>query len=243
MVSSFYSGHAPNQNTLIAAAQAVAKALGDQQPYAIVGGAACALLGSDRSTSDVDLVVPKGDTKAARALLKSDPDSFSVDKRTQHTFYRSNPPVDIEILAPPIMFKGEFLPTTPVIFVHGGVRVLKPTLILNAKCNSVLDRSSSEKKDTDAQDILFLLRWCAANGVRPDCNEVPNASLDFVQWFIGVNGNEQLWTGIGFDLKEGKVFRVYSALSPDVLREFNSNVILDREMEGLVISQQMSLAN
>lgn len=125
--------------------------------------------------------MPKGETKAARALLKAHPDRFDVDKRTLHTFYRSNPRLAIELLAPPMLFKGEFSSATPTITVHDGVRVLHPTLLLNAKCKSVLSRASSHKKESDAQDILFLLQWCGSNGVRLMSVDVPNASPDFVQ--------------------------------------------------------------
>ncbi|KAF4431823.1 hypothetical protein F53441_13877 [Fusarium austroafricanum] len=123
------------------------------------------------------------------------------EKRTLHTFYRSDPPVEIQILSPPILFRENFTSSTSVMIVQG-VRVLHPTLLLNAKCKSILGRVGSEKKDTDSQDIVFLLQWCASNNVRP--RWVANAGPIFVQWFIQEYGNERLWSDLGFDLKTGK---------------------------------------
>ena len=66
------------------AAQAIGKAFRDNH-YAIIGGAACTLLGSTRTTVDVDVVVPTGKTSAARSLLQSQTELFDVDKKTRHT--------------------------------------------------------------------------------------------------------------------------------------------------------------
>ncbi|KAF9775474.1 hypothetical protein IL306_006417 [Fusarium sp. DS 682] len=207
-----HQARAPPQSNVITSARTIAQILGNQQSYAVVGGAACVLLGSTRATFDVDFVVPKGETKAARALLKSYPDYFDIDKKTLHTFYRSEPPVEIEILAPPALFREDFSSSTSVVEVQG-VRVLQPTLLLNAKCNSILGRARSDKKDTDAEDIQFLLQWCTRNNVRPKATDVPAASLEFVQWFINEYGNEALWRDAGFDLKTGKTQQLSQSLN------------------------------
>ncbi len=55
-------GTIPTPEQVCAAAKAVGYALGDQD-YALVGGAACVLLDSTRATEDVDIVVPKGNTR------------------------------------------------------------------------------------------------------------------------------------------------------------------------------------
>lgn len=192
----------PHQSAVIACAQTIAQVLGSQH-FAVVGGAACLLLGSNRSTFDVDIVVPQGETKAARARLQAHPECFDVEKRTLHTFYRSDPPVGVEILTPPALFKESFSSSTPVLVVRG-VRVLQPSLLLNAKCNSILGRARPDKKDTDAQDILFLLQWLAGNNIHPGIQDVPNASLEFVQWFIEEYGNGKLWINLGYDLRRDK---------------------------------------
>ena len=55
--------------------------------HAIVGGAALILLGSSRGTDDVDVVVPQGQTKAARDLIRTyDQDKFSANPKTLHTY-------------------------------------------------------------------------------------------------------------------------------------------------------------
>jgi hypothetical protein len=181
---------------------AVAHALGDLK-YAVVGGGACSMLGSTRETEDVDFVVPMNTTKTARNLLKQKPDYFDIDNRTLHTFYKSDPKVEIEILAPPGLFKEDFTESTPTISVDG-VRILKPALILNAKCGSILGRHTEPKKRTDAIDIRFLLDWCHRNQVLPTANEVPNATKDFVDYFISLWGGEDLWKNAGYDLSTGK---------------------------------------
>jgi hypothetical protein len=107
------SAHLCDVDAVREAAQAVGRVLGDQA-YAIVGGAGCALLGSPRTTTDVDIVVPKGQTMEIRKLFKGQ-EGFVVEKRTLHTYFSSNPRVDIEILTPPMLFKEEFDASTPTV--------------------------------------------------------------------------------------------------------------------------------
>lgn len=81
-----------------------------------------------------------------------------------------------------------------------GVRIMKPTLILSSKCRSILQRHKDEKKQSDANDILFLLGWCCNNKMHPTGTEVPNAKKDFVDHFISVYGGGELWVNNGYDL-------------------------------------------
>lgn len=97
----------PQPQQIRDACAALAAFLADKK-YAIVGGAALQLLGSPRLTEDVDFVVPKDAVPAARALLAAAGGHFSVDPRTRHTHYRTSPPVEIEILSPPSLFKENF---------------------------------------------------------------------------------------------------------------------------------------
>lgn len=114
------------------------------------------LLGSPRLTQDVDFVVPTGQTRAARQELRN-AGIFTIEPGTLHTYYQG---VEIEILAPPALFKEPYNAETPTVEVQQ-VRVLKPALILtsNAQCRSILGRANEDKKRTDAEDIMFLLRW------------------------------------------------------------------------------------
>ena len=177
------------------AATAVASAMKDDC-YALVGGAACTMLGSTRITLDVDFVVPQGHTKSARNRLRDNP-AFRVEPGTNHTTYNrsGSNPVEIEILAPPGLFKGQFSISTPCVVVNN-VRVLKPTLILDAKCESILGRANDIKKRTDAQDIRFLLIYIAKNRI-PVGSGVPNASSEFITWFVSIYGGKELFQRAG----------------------------------------------
>ncbi|OQE01487.1 hypothetical protein PENSOL_c004G09507 [Penicillium solitum] len=101
--------HAPE--ALHAALTALGNTLGDEK-YALVGGSACTALGSERATQDIDFVVLRGQTPAVRQLLRDSPD-FEVQAKTYHTWYRGAEPVDIEILAPPALFREKSLTKQP----------------------------------------------------------------------------------------------------------------------------------
>lgn len=186
------------------AARAVGAAL-HQTKYAVIGGAACMLLGSPRLTQDVDFVVPTGQTGAARQELRN-AGVFTIEPGTLHTYYQG---VKIEILAPPALFKEQYNAETPTVEVQQ-VRVLKPALILNAKCRSILGRANEDKKRTDAEDIIFLLRWFVNNPQHPKLTaaEVPNATKQFHDWFTATYcpsaGDKALWAQAGFKSSTGK---------------------------------------
>jgi hypothetical protein len=194
-----------------AAAKAVGYALGDHL-YAVVGGAACALLGAQRVTDDVDIVVPQGTATETKAKLKSQETYFEFESRASRTYYKSNPRIQIEILSPPTLFRENFSVSTPVIFIHG-VKVLKPALILNAKCNSILGRATEEKKENDAADIQFCLCWSAVNNVFPTAAEVPNADREFVEWFLSTYRDEQLWIYARYNFETCKLFLAFQSNS------------------------------
>lgn len=193
----------PSPEQIRAAAEVISYSLGDQS-YAIVGGAACSLLGSARETEDVDIVVPQGKTRDARQTLRNQPGYFDVDNRTLHTYYKSDPRVEVEIITPPRLFRQSFNNNTSIILLNS-IKILKPSLILNAKCNSILDRSSEQKKTTDATDIKFCLWWCANNNEFPTAAEVPRADREFVEWFIGFYGEAEYWTSARYNWETGMV--------------------------------------
>lgn len=86
----------------------------------------------------------------------------------------------------------------------GNLKVLKPALLLNAKCGSIVGRSSEEKKRADSQDIFFLLGHCARSpSYLPRSFEVPNASKEFVQAFVAKYGGQDRWQSAGYDLQTG----------------------------------------
>lgn len=202
--------------------------------YAVVGGAACALLGSTRGTEGVDFVVSKGNTSAAKQLLKNQTAQFEVEKRTLYTHYKGHPPIEIEILAPPGLSKEAFDESTPTVDIQG-VQILSPPLILNAKCQSILGRATEEKKKTDAQDIVFLLGWLAQMQTRPTPQEVPNASKAFVTWFVNKYQGQSGWTNVGYNMDTGKFA---------VMPRYNSRLIklLNRELLGILCEGLQSTA-
>ncbi|PLN83574.1 hypothetical protein BDW42DRAFT_164703 [Aspergillus taichungensis] len=196
--------HSPEE--IRKAAVAVGEALASCEKYAIVGGGACALLGSTRATQDIDLVVPRGKTANARQLLRASSD-FEVERGTNHTAYKAERLVEIEILAPPALFKEPFDQETEVITVHG-TKVLKPALLLNAKCGAVTGRATEEKKRTDLFDIVFLLNFCARNPeYLPKADEVPKATKELVQSIIQIYGGQDAWERAGYDLETGHFTR------------------------------------
>lgn len=189
---------------IIAAASACGAALEGRLTFAVVGGAACVLLGSARDTRDVDVVVTKGNTIAAKNALRASGD-FILEPRTRHISFNCASPVEVDVLTPPIMFRENFDDTTPTLYLESfGVRVLMPALILNGKCASILTRPDERKKDNDAADILFLLRWSCQEGQYPRAEQVPNASLSFVKYFCNnYNVTQEVWIDAGYDFSIG----------------------------------------
>ena len=93
--------------------------------------------------------------------------------------------------------------------VVNNVRVLKPTLILDAKCASILGRANESKKGTDAADIRFLLTYIAQNRI-PVGSKVTNASSEFIIWFISNYGSKDLFQRAGFTVPNS----MFSSSSP-----------------------------
>jgi hypothetical protein len=56
----------------------------------------------------MDFAVPKAKTRHARKLLHVLTDYFEVEKRTVHTYYESAPKVEVDVLSPPAIFRGDF---------------------------------------------------------------------------------------------------------------------------------------
>ncbi len=79
-----------------------------------------------------------------RKLFKGQ-EGFVIEKRTLYTYFSSNPRVSIKILTPPILFKEEFDASTPTVII-GSAKVLKPALLLNAKCHSIIGRGGQDEE-------------------------------------------------------------------------------------------------
>lgn len=166
------------------------------------------VLGFTRATQDVDFVVPRGGTSTARQLLRASP-NFEVEERTNHTTYKAESLVEIEILAPPALFNEPFDQKTELITVLD-TKVLKPALLLNANCGAVTGRATEEKKRTDLFDITFLLNFCARNPqYLPKTDEVPKATKELVHSIIQLYGGQDAWERAGYDLETGLSFRIH----------------------------------
>lgn len=154
--------------------------------YAICGGGACVVLGSARQTEDVDFVVPRGDTKKARSDLRSS-QSFTVQPRTNHTAFvgpnRDVEPIDIEILAPPVLFRYNYIGTDSEVMLVRGARVLSPYIILESKVGAIFSRSTDQKRKTDAADIIFLANFLASNRLQISVGQA-GLSEDFIAAFL-----------------------------------------------------------
>lgn len=140
-------------------------------------------------------------------ILTAAKDQFTVDPRTRHTYFKTSPPVEIEVLSPPNLFPETFNKNTPTHVVTVGrqsTRILKPALILNTKCRSILGRPTDKMKFTYATDIKFLLWWMGKNNAIPLAREVPNSSKGFVEWFIQRYEGAEYWTSAGYSLSRGK---------------------------------------
>ncbi|KAL4954852.1 hypothetical protein BDW69DRAFT_162255 [Aspergillus filifer] len=159
------------------------------------------MLGNTRTTEDVDFVVPRGQSAAAHQLLRGSSD-LEVEPRTNDTKFRTRySSVEIQILAPPTLFRESFDDTTEVNTI-GDAKVLKPVSLLNAKCRSMVERPGAYKRATDQADILFQLGYCAQHPeFLPRSEEVPNAASAFVNLFIQQLEIWMLGVGAGYDLR------------------------------------------
>jgi hypothetical protein len=181
----------PNSQVL-AAAKAIATSL-NGTTYAIVGGAACATLGSLREPSTIDIVVPRGETAAARQKFAQCTESFVVEPKTRHTYFvQSVPWVQVVILTPPGLFRGDFTNETKVV-ERDGIRILHPLLVLDELCSAIMIRWDAERKQSDAEDILFLLKWLVEDEDPISRKDVKNANREFADWFVGKYGGQELW--------------------------------------------------
>ncbi|KAM5542115.1 hypothetical protein V8D89_004198 [Ganoderma adspersum] len=182
-----------------AAAGAIANTVG-ARPYAIVGGAACLLLGGTRQTEDVDMVVPKNTVVEYRKLFRSS-DAARLGFKTgtqqpRHT-YHGQENVLIELLSPPGMFKSHFDENTPTVVVNG-IRVLHPLILLDTKCGALISRAEN-KRFTDAQDITFLLGFCSSHRIPITTRDVPNASPDSIEYLISQGWvPREAWVNAGY---------------------------------------------
>ncbi|KAK6527953.1 hypothetical protein TWF281_009213 [Arthrobotrys megalospora] len=139
--------------------------------HAIIGGAAGNLLGSERSTQDVDVLVTPPAIQVREAILRNS-DRFTVapNMKLVHTS-ESGTIVPIEILkdGPEATLRMPELSSTPILEVDQ-IPVVHPSMLICMKLNrwSWMSESTRDqsrvKADNDRHDIMFMLHWLAEKG-------------------------------------------------------------------------------
>ncbi|TDL22790.1 hypothetical protein BD410DRAFT_788114 [Rickenella mellea] len=156
----------PSSNLVLAAARSISAAL--RVPYALCGGAACVVLGSQRETKAIALVVPRGSTKAARTEFRAHP-AFKVEPRTNYTTFIGEPlnaqgtaehtelkGIPLTILSPPGLFSYNYTGAERDYVLVDGIRVLHPRFLILTKVVGIADRPM-KKIISDANDVAFLM--------------------------------------------------------------------------------------
>ena len=126
--------------------------------YAIIGGAACFLLGSTRMTRDFDIIVRDGLKKEAMAMLARNRELFGSAQEGMWVNTEDGGRYNLDVIEPSQIhqrFNGD-----EVIKVQG-VNVLHPSLLLEYKQYSYAHRDAGRQasKNTDAMDLQFLTRY------------------------------------------------------------------------------------
>jgi hypothetical protein len=153
--------------------------------YAIVGGAGLIAMGSSRVTEDVDLVVyPPSAVKTAKDLMRGSP-GFSMDPRTRHLSYQTKQDrvIDIQVLSFPGTFKAEFNESTAVVDTPSGAVVVDLPVYLESKCGAIQTRASDDKRKTDLDDIVFLLKSLEQEERKLQQSEVPSATKELISTY------------------------------------------------------------
>ncbi|KAK4151686.1 hypothetical protein C8A00DRAFT_16944, partial [Chaetomidium leptoderma] len=173
----------------------------EQTHYALIGGVALYLLGSARATPDIDLLVPSGYAgRVANTLGRiSDFGTERLQSGRSRVWY--NAPnrrrYNVDIMEPGDIHQ-QFPSSDGGIMTLQSTRLLRPALLLNYKCFAWQMREDPRKKLTDAQDILFLLRYMVAQRVQTSSQEVNHATPDFfVEFLARYPDAEELFVAIG----------------------------------------------
>ena len=193
-------------NQVLQEALTAAKQVGIE--HVVIGGCALRLLGSPRRTKDIDLLVPDGMKKDARAGLRQS-GSFLVGEGGRQLFKASDRQVyNVDIVEPRKIGLSSY-PDKRHIMDSGGVRVLKPALLLNLKVIAWgAELRNENKRVHDSTDIRFLLEYMYDRKMKTNRAECDRVDADVVSTFIGNYPNDaRMWRDIGFDTSQASSLR------------------------------------
>ncbi|EEQ30400.1 hypothetical protein McanMca71_002293 [Microsporum canis] len=125
--------------------------------YAFIGGVACSLLGSQRTTHDLDIIVPQGARRQALSILARDSTNFGVAEGGSWVNMNRRR-YNLDVIEPQ-QIGQQF--TGREVVISNGVRVLDPNLLLQYKRYSLSrrDRSRVSSIENDKSDIKFLTQY------------------------------------------------------------------------------------
>ena len=133
--------------------------------YAIIGGAACFLLGSTRLTHDFDIIVLDGTKKSAMAKLSQNKELFGSAQGGIWVNTEDGGRYNLDVIEPR-QIRQRFSGGSGEIIKIQGVNVLRPSLLLEYKQYSYAHRDAGRQasKNTDAMDLQFLTRYLTNSG-------------------------------------------------------------------------------
>ncbi|KAH6615758.1 hypothetical protein B0J18DRAFT_469034 [Chaetomium sp. MPI-SDFR-AT-0129] len=176
-----------------------------QTRYALIGGVALNLLGSARATPDIDLLVPSGYAGRVADTLGQTSNFGTERLQSGRSRVWYNAPnrrrYNVDIMEPGDIHQ-QFPSSDGGIITVRSARLLRPALLLNYKCFAWQVREDPRKKLSDAQDILFLLRYMVASGIQTSSQEVNHATPDFfVEFLASYPDAEELFVAIGLQCR------------------------------------------
>ena len=154
----------------------------NHERYAISGGAAMLLLGSERETGDVDVYIPRGEKRRIQRLLSSHDQRFALHGPRMHFAARKHsgkkggvvqaivdkikkkPAPGATVLVP--LDFGERPLSEIETYSARGVNILHPVAQIKTKCE--IDRH-----EKDREDVTFLAKWMLRNGFATTRKEIP----------------------------------------------------------------------
>lgn len=175
----------------------ISKALPGNMDYRIIGGVAMAKLGSHRTTKDLDLIVKEKTTGDIVKKLQAT-GKFGILNKTsgaQQVWYKASngKNYNVDIMGPSQIYVDLRFPASS--YPVGRLPLPGIPELLNLKILAYLKR----KKSSDAQDILYLVRWMADKKMKTSIKEVPYGDEDFLLSFVIQKNStsKPYWDAIG----------------------------------------------